>query len=87
MTAWYKKFEPAVPKHAAAEAARLDTAKARNVVSVEGDPAQTKPRFSLNADDPSSTAASAMQEEEVGQGAKGEEAGKEGTGRDGGRGE
>jgi len=57
------------------------------VVSVEGDPAQTKPRFSLNADDPSSIAASATPEEEVGQGAEGGEAGKEGTGGDGGRGE
>jgi hypothetical protein len=85
LTAWYKKFEPAVPKHAAAEAASLDTAKAGDVVSVEGDPAQTKPRFSLNADDPSSTAATP--EEEAGQGAEGGEAGKEGTGGDGGRGE
>ncbi len=41
------------------------------MVSVEGDPAQTKPRFSLNADDPSSIAASATPEEDVGQGIEG----------------
>ena len=85
MTAWYKKFEPAVPKHAAAEAASLDTAKAGNVVSVEGGPAQTKPRFGLNADDPSSAAATP--EEEAVQGGEGGEAGKEGAGGDGGRGD
>ena len=48
------------------------------MVSVEGGPAQTKPRFRLDADDPSSTAASATPEEEVGQGTKGGRQGKRG---------
>ena len=61
----------------------LDTAKASDVVSVEGGPAQTQAQISLDSEDPPSTAATP----EAGQGTEGEEAGNEGGGGDGLRGD